>query len=56
MNENDDTAYEFTQFVVAIKTFDSIEKPVLLNIWAESLDAAVDCGEILSAFYLSKRH
>lgn len=45
----------FVEFVVAIKTMSKSTSPVVLSIWAEDLEAALDCGEVLSAIYLLDR-
>ena len=48
---------KFEEYCVVVTTEDSgtfhePESPVVLSIWAESLENAMDCGEILSGAYL----
>jgi len=42
----------WAEYVVKIKIPSNPESEVVLNIWAEGLQEALDCGEALSSIYL----
>lgn len=43
----------FEEYQVIVTSLDdNDDNLVVLSIWAESLESAMDCGEILSAVYL----
>ena len=51
--EDEDYYPTFSEFSVMIAKADNlVDKPVILTVWAASLEEAMDCGEILSGVYL----
>jgi len=43
---------EWSEYAVSLTPVDSHKQPVVLSIWANGLEEALNCGEILSAVYL----
>jgi hypothetical protein len=43
----------FSEFAVSISTLERFSEPVILIVWAKDIEDAIDCGEVLSAIYLS---
>jgi hypothetical protein len=51
--EEEETAHDgcFHEYHVTIQTIGLGQSPVFLSVWAEDFDAALTCGEVLSAVY-----
>jgi hypothetical protein len=43
----------FVEFAVAVSTLERFSEPVVLIVWAQNIEDAINCGEVLSAIYLS---